>query len=196
MRCSEVTNRACGMIGCSAMIAVVAFVFGAIGSLFVSDATFTERLMFALMPAAMTFIAAFFLGYRDQALHRTAMQTVRKRLMTRADLNEIDYLAHFPNSDSTLLAQTRRAVSQFFDVPPEKIHPSDRLREDLQFDRLQPSFHTFVVYHVLEARKVTPQPFAFHTRDLADLGDLANEIQRILDGFDQAKTDHNQNLAF
>jgi hypothetical protein len=144
------------------------------------------------MTAAMAFVAASILWYRDQAQHRRAVRTVRQRLLARSDMIDADYLAHFPNVDSLLLAQTRRAVSQFFDVPPEKIHPSDRLREDLQFDRLQPSFHTFVVYHVLEARKVTPQLFEFRTRDLADLGDLANEIQRILGGFNQAKTNHDQ----
>lgn len=46
--------------------------------------------------------------------------------------------------------------------------------------------------HVLAAKYVAAQPFTFNTGSLADLGDLAHEIQRVLDGFDTAKTDHDR----
>lgn len=178
-----------GMIGCAGMIAAVAFVFGIIGSLFATEANLAERLMIATMPAAMAFIAALILFSRDHARHTGTMRTVRQMLLARHDISDGDYLAHFPDADSILVAQTRQAVSQFFDVPAEKIHPNDNLRKDLQFETLEPRFHSFVVYHVLDARNVAPQPFTFNTGDLTDLGDLAHEIQRVLDGFDTAKTD-------
>jgi hypothetical protein len=174
------------MIGCAGMIAAVAFVFGVIGSLFATEASLGERLMIALMPAAMAFIAAFLLFSRDHARHVATMRSVRRMLLDREDINDSDYLAQFPDADSTLIAQTRRAVSEFFDVPVQKIHPTDSLRKDLRFDTLEPGFHSFVVYRVFAARNVEPQPFAFNTSDLSNIGDLSNEIQRVLDSFKSA----------
>jgi hypothetical protein len=44
-----------------------------------------------------------------------------------------------------------------------------------------------VVCHILNARNVAPQPFTFNTAGLADIGDLAKEIQRVLDRFDTSQ---------
>ncbi len=175
------------MIGCAGMIAAVAFVFGIIGSLFATEADIGERLMIAVMPAAIAFVAALILFARDHARHTSTMRPVRQVLLARQDVNDHDFFAHFPDADSTLITQTRQAISQFFDVPAQKIHPTDDLRNDFQFDTLEPSFHSFVVYHVLDVRNVAPQPFTFNTGDLTDVGDLAKEIQRVLDGFDPAE---------
>jgi len=86
------------------------------------------------------------------------------------------------------VVQTRQAVAAFFNVPVQKIHSKDNLRKDLGFESLEPGFHSFVAFHVLAARKVQTQSFLFNTGGLVDIGDLANEIQRLLDGF--KATDH------
>jgi len=177
------------MIGCAGMIAGVAFVFGIVGSLFATEAGLAERLMIALMPAALAFIAALLLFARDHARHTATMRMVRQMLLARQDISDGDYLAHFPEADSTLIAQVRQAVSELFDVPAQKIHPTDSLRNDLRFYALEPYFHSFVVYHVLAARNITPRSFTFNTGALTDIGDLAKEAQRVLDGFDSAKQD-------
>jgi hypothetical protein len=175
------------MIGCAGMIAAVAFIFGLIGSLFATEATFGQRLIMALMPAAMAFVATLILIARDDARHAGTMRAVRQMILARPDVSDHDFLAHFPGTDPTLIAQTRQAISQFFDVPAQKIHPTDNLHHDLQFNTLEPSFHSFVVYHVLNARNVAPQPFTFNTGELTNVGDFAEEIQRVLDGFNDAE---------
>jgi hypothetical protein len=172
------------MIGCAGMIAAVAFIFGVIGSLFATKASLTERLMIALIPAACAFVAALILFTRDHARHTSTMRAVRNMLLARNDVNDHEFFAHFADTDSTLIAQTRQAISGFFDVPAKKIHATDRLHNDLRFGTLEPAFHSFVVYHVLNVRNVVPHPFTFNTADLTDIGDLAKEIQRVLDGLD------------
>lgn len=175
------------MIGCAGMIAAVAYVMGIVCSLFAREVTASERMMMAVFPAVMAFVAALILFARDRSRHVAARQTVRDNLLPRQDVNDDEFFAHFPKNDPTLIAQTRRAISLFFDVPAEKIHPTDNLQNDLEFSTLEPGFHTFVVYHVFNARNVAPQPFWFKTSNLTDVGDLAKEIQRILDGFETAK---------
>jgi hypothetical protein len=171
-----------GMIGCAGVISAVALVPGLIGSAFATNASPAERLMIALMPAGMTFIAALMLFSRDRARHRRTVRRVRDRLMARADASDDDFSRGFPGAESALLLQTRLAIATFFGVPIRKIHPTDHLRSDLEFAALEPSFHSFVVCHILNARNVEPKPFSFRTADLADLRDLVAEIQRVLDG--------------
>lgn len=171
------------MIGCAGVIGAVAFLFGMIGSLFATEATFAERMMMALMVAGMAFIAALLLCLRDEAQDWATRRSVRRMLLDRQDVSDAEFVKHFRDTDPTLIAQTRRAVAEFFNVPVQKIHPTDTLRNDLKVDTLEPGFHSFVIFHVLGARNVEPQRFVFHTGDLADIGDLAREIQRVLDGF-------------
>lgn len=163
------------------MISAVAFVFGAIGSLFATGATLAERLMISIMPAAIAFVAALLLFTRDRARHSAALHEVRRVLAARDDVADQDFLACFPDIDSTLLRQTRVAIAEFFGVSTEKIHPTDRLHEDLRLGTFDPDFHSFVVYQVLSARMVELRPFTFRTAGMADVGDLAKEIQRVLD---------------
>jgi hypothetical protein len=178
------------LIGCAFLIAVVAFLFGLIVSLFGADATMGERLLMAVMVAGMAFVAALLLLWRDRARHKAAVKSVRKRLLERKDIGDAEYLAAFQGADVTLIAQTRRAVADFFDVPVQKIHPTDNLRQDFKFAVFEPGFHSFVLVHVFKARGVQPKPFGFRTSHLATIGDLANEIQRVLDGFESGHVDN------
>ena len=169
------------------IIAAIAFVFGLIGSLFATGASFAERIMLAAMPAAMAFAAALALFARDHWRYASVVRAVRQVLLARDDVTDAEFSSYFPDSDSVLLGQIRQAVSVFFDVPAAKIHPTDDLRRDLRCDKLEPSLHSFVVYHVLNARSIAPQSFVFHTIALNGFGDLVKEIQRVLDGFDCGK---------
>jgi hypothetical protein len=173
----------CGMIGCAGIIAGVAFILGLGGSLFATEATFFERLMMASMTAAMAFVAAMLLFSRDHLRHRRAVRQIREMLLSRGDVNDSDFTSHFPDVDPSLIVETRQAVANFFDVRAEKIHPLDDLRKDLRFDTLEPSFHSSVVFHICAVRKIVLRSFSFDTRALVTIGDLANEVQRVLNSF-------------
>jgi len=175
------------MFGCAGMLALVAFILASIVSLFTS-ATLGGRLTLAIMSGTMTFLAALLLLARDRWRFTSTIRSVRRTLLARQDVSEAEYLKHFPASDPSLVVQTRQAVAAFFNVPVQKIHSKDNLRKDLGFESLEPGFHSFVAFHVLAARKVQTQSFLFNTGGLVDIGDLANEIQRLLDGF--KATDH------
>lgn len=174
------------MIGCSGIIAGVAFLIGIIGSLFATKASFGERLMLAFMPAIIAFIAAMMLCAKDYWQHASAMWLALRRLLARPDVNEQDFLERFPDADPALIVQVREAISRFFSVSVQKIHPADNLQKDFRFDVLDPGFHFFVVDYVLNARSIAPQSFIFKTNGLTDIADFMEEIQCVLDGFDVA----------
>jgi hypothetical protein len=182
----EVCRLMAGLAGCATIVAVVAFVFGLIGSLFATTATLRERLLIAVGVAVIGFAAALILGTRDHTHRAATFRRVRRMLLARNDVTESDFSSHFPEVDPTLLGQIRNAVSEAFRVPAAKIHPGDNLRCNFRCDVLEPGFHLFVVCHVLNARKVTPAPrqlFTFHSAALNGFGDLVKEIRRILDDF-------------
>jgi hypothetical protein len=172
-----------GLIGCAAVIAVVAFFLGLIGALFVVEASLAERLGIAMLPAAMAFIAAILLGTRDYARSEVTKHRVQKMLLVRIDVTDADFVASFPAFNADLVLQTREAISEFFGVPSSKIHPSDKLSGNLKVDLRKPSFHSYVIYRVFNLRHLTPQPYVFHSTKPMDIGDLIAEIQRVLNSF-------------
>lgn len=180
------------MLGCAGIIALMFLPFGVLMAAMVAKATFPERIILALMPSGLAFIATLILAMRDRMRHVTRARILRSHLLNRHDVNESEFLTHFPNVDPELICQTRQAVAEYFDVPATKIHPSDDLRDDLQFENFEPDFHSFVLYRVLVARHLEPAPsqmFSFQTNGLVNLGDLANEVQRVLDGLKYTAND-------
>lgn len=168
-------------LGCAGTFAAIAFVFGLLGSLFATGASVGVRLSLAGMFAAIVFLALLILIGKDQLRYTMAMKAVRRKLLAREARNDDDFPARFPDVDPTLLAQTCEGIARFFDVPIESIRAADDLHRDFRFGAFEPSLHAFVVFHVCEARNVWPEPFRFDTRNLNDIGDLAREVQRVLD---------------
>lgn len=175
-----------GPIGCAGMIAAVGFALGIVGSLFATEASIGERLLRAALTGAITFVAALLLFARDYRRQSSTRRAVRQTLLARRGAQDDEFSVRFPAADPALIAQTRQAISQFFDVPAEKIHPTDNVHSDFHADIFEPGFHTFVVYRVLNALNVAPAPFTFSLANISDVADLANEIQRVLDGFGTA----------
>ncbi len=172
------------MIGCAGIIAAVPFVIGVVVALIVTESPYHDRLTIAFAPGMLAFIAALILFTRDRARQISQLQKIHNRLLARPDVTDDEFAAFFPAIDAKLLAQTRIGVSKFFNVPAEKVHPTDDLRGDLEFEAVEPAFHTSVVYHVFNARSVEPQlPFRFNTNTLTNIGDLAAEIERVIDSF-------------
>jgi hypothetical protein len=173
------------MIGCAGIIALVFLPFGVLMALTIPDAPYSVRIAFALMPSGLSFVAAMLLLMRDQLLRTRQLRRIRRKLLNRHDVNELVYLPHLRDADPTLISQTRKAISEFFDVPVEKIHPTDNLRDDLMFQAFEPNFHLFVLYRVIAARRLEPVPsqiVSFNSGGLSTVDDLADEVRRVIDG--------------
>lgn len=170
-----------GMITFATCIAAVAFVFGMIGSFFLADANFVERLALAAMVFAMTFVAAFCLSWRDCAHQRRALSAIRRELLFRADVSEKEFATHFPGVELTLMSQTRQAIAEFFDVPLPKIHPADDLSRDLRTETLEPGFQFGIIQRVFSLRNVViEEPFLVSTCQPKAIADLAVHIQSLI----------------
>ena len=155
--------------------------------LFWSEAILADRLIIALMAGVSTFVAALILFTRDRARHFSTLRVVRKNLLARDDIHEQEFLAHFQEADSQLIAQIRLAIGKYFDVPPQKILANDSIPDDLQIGKLEPDFHSFVLCQIFHFRNIEPKRFTFNTASLAHIGGLYKEIQRILGGMDSPK---------
>lgn len=174
------------LIGCSAAIALVFFVFGFAGSLFARDASWSERLFMAAMTAGTAFVAALLLFRRDSMQYGETVRLVRESLLARGDTTDDDFVASRPTDQAQLLLETRKAVARFFDVPAEKVGRDVQLIRDLHVDKLEPAFQFLVVQAVIASQQVTPQPFGFSMADLETLDDFTAAIRKVLDGFAQS----------
>ncbi len=167
------------MIGCAAVLAVVPLVLGSVIALFMTDAPVVGRLTVATMPAAITFVAAMFLAALDNARHRSSINSVRKMLLSRNQVDDAAFCSYFPDADFEMLTLTREGIAHFFDVPSACIYPTDQLDPDLRFTSLEPAFHTFVTFHVLAKCGAIEAPFTFRSNRVSDVATLAKEISRI-----------------
>jgi hypothetical protein len=177
-------------LGCAGMVAVVALVIGGIGSLFVADATLAERGLIAIGVAAAAFVAAWLLAGDDQARRKEAVRSIRRTLVERQGLADAEFASQIPGGDRALGIQVRRAIAAYFQVPSEKIFPSDELRRDYQYDLLGPGFELYVVEHVTTARCIESRDFVvLRSRDVKNVRDLCAEVQQIIDGFAPTERD-------
>ena len=89
------------------------------------------------------------------------------------------WLFPFGIEDNSLVLDIRHAIAEFFAVPPTKIHPNDAL-DEYQYKVFDPWLHRFVIARVLEKRQRGVGRFWFPEQPLKDLGDFAQEIQRVV----------------
>ncbi len=173
------------LIGYSGAIALVIFAIGGAVSLFVRDASWTDRLIMATMPAAITFVAVLLLSSRDHAKNSATMRSVRNRLLAGTDTTDDDFVSLRPFNTTAILLETRKAISRFFDVPACKINRDVRLIQDLHVDKLEPAFQLYVVDSVIASQQIAPKPFGFSMVGLDTIDDLAVAIQNVLVAFDK-----------
>jgi hypothetical protein len=171
---------------CSGALALVFFVIGFAGSLFVRDGSWSERLLVAGITAGMAFAAAVLLSSRDLVQHAATRGSVRKDLLARGDTTDDDFVSSRPTDQIGLLLETRKAIARFFDVPAEKVDRDIHLIRDLHVDKLEPAFQFFVVQAIIASQQVRPQPFGFSMADLVTLDDFTTAIRKVLDGFAQS----------
>ena len=180
------------VIGCSGAFALVIFVIGFVVSLFFTDASWSDRLTMAVVPAIITFIAVLLLASHDSAKRSGAMRSARKQLLARADMNEDEFVSSRSTDDAGLLLETRKAISRFFEVPTEKIGRDIQLIQDLHVDNLEPSFQFYVVNSVIASQANESEPFTFSMAGLETIDDLTVAIRTVLDGFNQPANNEDQ----
>ncbi len=171
------------LIGCSTAIVLVVFIVVFVVSLAFRDASWAARVTIALVPTGMALIAVLLLSCRDALRYSATMRTVRNRLLKSNDSTDDEFIMSAPAADAAILLETRKAISQFFDVPTSKIRREIHLVHDLRVDKLTPSFQFVVVESVIASQSVELQPFTFSTASLTTIDELAVAIQDILDGF-------------
>ena len=165
--------------GCAAILATVAFLFGLPFSLFFTVDHWSERFLIALMPAAMTFIAAFGLMLRDRSDFVFSKNEIQQKLLKR--ITEPEKTLIEPLSfEEQILVETRCAIAKYFEVPPNRIRALDNLHQDLTFDKLAPSLQMFVVDSVLFNHVDCPESFWFGLDGLETVADLSKAIGEIV----------------
>lgn len=173
------------LLGCSGILAAVAFVLVFLGSLVTRGSTWSERAFMAGMTSVLVFGAALMLGIRDTMRHSRICRSARDYLLARDDSSEDEFLGCLPTNNTMLLLETRSAIARFFDVPVAKIHREVRLIEDLHVDQIDAPFQFSVVNSVLASQSVTPKPFWFSIEGLKSIDDLTQAIQNVLDRWEQ-----------
>jgi hypothetical protein len=168
------------------MLAAVGFVAGVVISFLEGDATLEGRLLHGAIGAGLTFVAAVFLFCNDELKRRSERKAVGERLSGYPLVSDAELVAAIPHVDPVLLVQVRNSVAEFFSVPVEWVHPHDDLGKEMALDEVEPDFHSFVVFHVLAARKIglanaRQVSFRFDSACLLNLGDLWVEVQRVVD---------------
>ena len=114
---------------------------------------------------AGTFVAYWLSARVFSARQAAALRAVHQALLGRTDVGDDEYASHFSGVDRALALDVRIAVAACFDVPPEKIHPTDDLRRDFKYDDLGTGFEFFVVERVCSERGVEPRPYSMFGAD-------------------------------
>jgi len=176
------------MIVFAACVAVVAFVVGMAGTCFFTVRSFSERLIMPAIMASTTFLAVFSLGFRDRARYSRTFGSVRRSLLARADVCQ-ECNAGIADVEDALLAQTRQAVAEFFDVPLLKICPTCKLYRDLKIEKLEPGFQFIVIDRVLGMRNVAiEEQFIVSTCQPQTFADVAIHIQGLIQSIQEGNS--------
>lgn len=161
-----------------AAISLCVFTVAIAGALLLTEFTFQECAGVSAMAASMAFVAASLLIFRDHRRRLTAKQRVRRLLLRWEDFTEQAPERH--SIESSLLVQTRKAVADFFDVPMNKIRPTDNF-ELLEAKAFEPHFHFFVIEHVLRQRHLDVGAFTIRLEETESVADFARKIHEILE---------------
>jgi hypothetical protein len=177
-----------GALGCAVLICLTVFPVILIVGLVIDQGTIRERLIFAVpfsaAVSAMVLVVVLILSARDKWRFNKTRQSVRDRLLSRHDAPEIEFVRQIPDCDPVLVTKVRQAIAAFFEVPAEKVLPTDSLKSDLYWNELEPGIHWSVAGHVFRARNVVPKAWRFDSNQ-EDVGGVVREIARILNEFDR-----------
>jgi len=187
--CSRLLNQTCRSIGCAAVFGVPVFFFF-VALLLATDLPASEmphpnhilgRVILALMTAVCISLAVFLCLVWDNTRDSSDHRRVRRRLLTRPDVTDEDFVSQLSEFDPELLLRIRQGVANIYGVPALKIHPADRLDDALRFHRLGPGTWSYLLRIVLAGKEIPPQVVAFGSTDAEDIAGLAAEARRLLD---------------
>jgi len=102
------------------------------------------------MTATFTFVAAIMLFARDFRKANALTKQVRFRLNSRAPCSSEKFLEQPIACSDEVIMMTRNAISNFFDVTPDRIYRSDNLDEIYNARDFEPQFYFFVINFVFE----------------------------------------------
>jgi hypothetical protein len=131
------------------------------------------------MAAGMTFVASVLLFMSDRSRYRDARNGARDMLLTERDMPDAKFCLDFPDIDPKLVCQIRSAIAEFFDTPPEKLHPAHYLSKD-DVEALEPMLHSFVVGRVAQERGIPIERFKF-TAGQMDIAYFVREVAIIFE---------------
>ena len=104
---------------------------------------------------------------------------VRRRLLKREPVTDRDFCLHFVGFEETFLLGIRRTLAATIDVPPEHIHPDDRMA-DLQFEAFEPALHIALVTQALPSDCDSNRMWKFPEEPVETITDLAREVRRVV----------------
>jgi len=177
MECASDTlnRRASIIVGSTVLFSVVAIFL-------VTDSLVRVLIVSGLFAAA--FVAYWLSARVYSARQAVAFEAVHQALLGRIDVGDDEYASQFSGIDRALALEVRIAVAECFDVPPEKIHPTDDLRRDFEYDELGTAFEFFVVEHVCAEHGVEPRPYCMFGADKeSSIGAYTAFVRRVLAEF-------------
>jgi len=169
-------------VGCSAMLALIAFFIGLGAAMSVPDLDWSARLIIAAIPAFCTFLASLLLMIRDAMRHAAAMRAARNHLLTGIPTTADEFLAARPTEHPELLLEIRKAIGQFFDVPADRVHRDVNLREDLRADVLAPAFQLAVLHAVSPPPETDNEEVAYRNTSGETIDELAESLAAVGNG--------------
>ena len=171
------------------ILALFGFLFGCIlsciFSLVLQDFSWTQHLVTACMPAAMTFLAAVILCLKDSARQSAALRSIRSSLQRLPDTSDEEFISAKPTDERELLLQIRGAIARFYGVEPTKIRRAVRLDEDLNIDQFAPTFPFSILTSIIPKETLQQQKLvSYSVQNLVTIDELAVEFRKQLDNLD------------
>jgi len=134
----------------------------------------------AMLVAAITFAAALVCLAWDDARRKSAWKRVRRRLSDRPDVTDEEFCHKLPECDACLLLECRNAMATFFEIRPEKIHPTDDLVEDYRHDVFESGLGFIPFESVLKSRNIDYYLLEFSIPPCTSYRDAVRVIESIL----------------
>jgi hypothetical protein len=118
--------------------------------------------------AAVGFVASLLLMSRDVASARKRIRRVRERLNDFDDMSDDEFRLHFVGIRAGRLNRIRSAIAEFYDVDPDRLHPSLDL-PDVLLDLRSPALPAIVARAALpDIGRIRLRPMELPINNLAD----------------------------
>ena len=128
----------------------------------------------------MTPNTSILLCIKDRLQFFNAKRRVCQRLIEKEAIDDTGFCRVMNIADGCLLLDIRKAIADFFGVPPSKVHPGDAL-DEFDYKTFELGLHMFVIGQILTNRNREIGPFVFPKQPMKDIQDFVQETCRVLD---------------